>query len=197
VIARAAITGKDASHPFPNVSFTVSEPVFLPLACSACLVFKRGNAEVPAAQARMNRIEKLGDREYAIFPDEDSPYVPAIGDSIAIDTAGGTRDMSGNRPARRRYIALEDAGGTGISGHVATARKGTSAFSVRDGLLVGTWPVTEAPLGVECYGLNGVSLGPARPAPMRNAWILPPSRQSMLLLFRMKDGLRRQYLIRP
>jgi hypothetical protein len=81
-----------------------------------------------------------------------------------------------------------DADGDGRSGF---------AFTVREGMLTGNWPVTEAPIGLDCFDLNGGHLGSARPAPDRNGWLLPPSRKSMLLLFRMKDGVRRQYLIRP
>jgi hypothetical protein len=195
VILGAAIKEKSADHPYDRVSFSVSEPVTLPLASNTCLVFKRGAAEVPPAQARISRIEKTGDRDYMIFLDEGSPYAPATGDSIAIDTTGEAEDTLGNRPARRCYIALED--GSPAATHAPASKRGGSAFKVRDGLLVGNWPVTEAPLGIECFDLKGVRLGSAGPAPMRNAWLLPPARQSMLLLFRMKDGLRRSYLIRP
>jgi hypothetical protein len=84
-----------------------------------------------------------------------------------------------------------------LSGHVRGAvRNLGGGLWTRDGLLGGDWLRKHPALSVECFGTDGRFLGSAIPDGDA-AWILPASREGMVVVIRARDGRSQSLLARP
>jgi fibro-slime domain-containing protein len=107
VIFAAEVREPDNTQPLKRLVITFSENMAMPPDVSQMLAFKRDGLELAAGQVLISRVERIGDRQYSFYVDSTSQVFPIVGDSVAINNNGQTRDLAGNTPAKRIYRKLE------------------------------------------------------------------------------------------
>jgi hypothetical protein len=88
-----------------RILVTYSEPVAV--APGQPLVFKRGSAEIPGSSILVTNIEKISDKVYAFHVDSNSVMPPVVGDSVAINTDGSTKDPAGIYPKTKFFRVIQ------------------------------------------------------------------------------------------
>ncbi len=107
VILTAEIKETDGPPASKLVEVTYSEPVLIASGPQAPLVFKQEGVELPPVEVRLSSVAPGGERQYIFFYDATSGYVPIVGDSVAINTNGETRDNSSRAPSIKKFQNLE------------------------------------------------------------------------------------------
>jgi fibro-slime domain-containing protein len=105
VLVAASIREPDSAQPLKRILLTLSEPAVLagpePLLC------KRDGSAFAAGGVRLERAERVGDRDWILYVDPASEAMPVAGDSAALAVGGPVRDVSGNAPAHAFFRRLE------------------------------------------------------------------------------------------
>jgi fibro-slime domain-containing protein len=107
VVTKGTVMEPDSSQLLKRILITLSETVNLPLGGQDALVFKRDGSEMASADVKIHRIEKTGDRDYAVYIDSTSNLFPIVGDSVALNVSPDNKDLAGNIPSKKAFLRLD------------------------------------------------------------------------------------------
>ena len=107
VISKALVTEPDSGQPFKRVLISISEGVALGLDSASLILFKRDGVELAPGDVKVRKVEKTGDRDYAIYIDSTSDLFPIVGDSVSLNINGEVKDLAGVTPTRKNFIYLD------------------------------------------------------------------------------------------
>ena len=126
VIVKAEVRGPDRENSLTRVIVTYSETVSIDESSLVPVVFKRDSTTFSASEMPIARMEKLGDREWAVHLVAGAAFKPVGGDSVAINDNGDTRDLADRAPETRVFQPVTGGNpGQSVSGFYVTFPNGS------------------------------------------------------------------------